>query len=96
MDGIRGPISPIDLYARLGTAAAPILVDVRHATADPAKDRLIVSAFHRRPQEVGQWSNLAPGRPVVVYCAHGHEVSQGVAAALAHNCPPARKEARRG
>jgi len=45
---------------------------------------------------VGQWSNLAPGRPVVVYCAHGHEVSQGVAAALAHNCPPARKEPRRG
>ncbi len=82
MDGIRGPISSVDLYARLGTAAAPILVDVRRAAPDPAKDRLIVSAFHRPPQEVGRWSNLAPGRPVVVYCAHGHEVSQGVAAAL--------------
>jgi len=69
VDGTPGSISPLDLYARLGTAAAPILVDVRRATPHPAEDRLIVSAVHRPPQEVEQWSNLARGRSVVARCS---------------------------
>ncbi len=81
MDGSASSIFPNDLHARLGTASAPIVVDVRRAVPGPS-DRLIVSAFHRPPDEVKRWSNLTLGRPVVVYCRQGHDVSQGVAAAL--------------
>src|SRR5436309_4702787 len=81
MDGSAPSISPNDLHARLGTGSAPIVLDVRRVPLSRS-DRLIVSAFHRAPDEVARWSNLALGRPVVVYCRQGHEVSQGVAATL--------------
>src|SRR6266849_610132 len=81
MDGPLPSISPTDLHARIGTASAPIVVDVRRTVPSPS-DRLIVSAFHQPPNEVARWSHLALGRPVVVYCRQGHDVSQGVAAAL--------------
>jgi rhodanese-related sulfurtransferase len=76
-------ISPADLYARLGTAAAPTIVDVRRAADFATAGELIVSAFHRDPEAVEQWRNDLPGgRQVVVHCVHGRQVSQGVAAAL--------------
>jgi rhodanese-related sulfurtransferase len=83
MDGSKHSISPHELYARLGTAAAPIVVDVRHPTAFANADRLIVGAGYHAPDQVERWrSSLPPGRPVVVYCEHGHDISQGVLAAL--------------
>src|SRR5690606_16830576 len=37
----------------------------------------------RAPEDIERWGReLPPGRPVVVYCVHGHEVSQDAAAAL--------------
>src|ERR1700682_5076656 len=81
MDGPTPSISSTDLQARLGTASAPMVIDVRRDVPGPS-DRLIVSAFHRAPDEVARGSNLALGRPVVVYCREGHEVGKGVAAAL--------------
>lgn len=83
MDGTPTPISPNELYARLGTAAAPLLLDVRRSDAFSADDKLIIGAFHRPPEEVDRWrKDLLAHRPVVAYCAHGHEVSQGAAASL--------------
>jgi rhodanese-related sulfurtransferase len=77
------PVSHGDLHARLGTAAAPLLLDVRKPEAFNADDRLIIGASHRAPSDVARWQDALPaGRPVVAYCVHGHEVSQGVAAAL--------------
>src|SRR5262245_4274123 len=84
MDGAL-PASPHDLYARLGTAAAPVLIDVRRLETFGADDRLIIGAFHYPPEDIERWQNELPlAGPVVVYCMHGHEVSQSVAAALAH------------
>src|SRR5947199_9579547 len=80
MDGPLPSISPTDLYARLGTASAPILVDVRPAIPTGG-DRLIVAAFYRPPKDVKRWSELVLGRQVVMYCRQGHDMSQGVAAA---------------
>src|SRR5829696_135221 len=81
MDGIL--ISPENLYARLGTATAPVLIDVRRGDAFGGDDQIIIGGFHRPPQEVEGWlKELPPGRPVVAYCVRGHEVSQGVATAL--------------
>jgi rhodanese-related sulfurtransferase len=84
MDG-TAPLSvpPNELCARLGTARTPLLVDVRHHDAFDSDERLIVGAFHRAPEEVEHWRRQLPaGRPIVVYCAHSREVSQGVAAVL--------------
>jgi rhodanese-related sulfurtransferase len=76
-------ISAQELYARLGTALAPTLIDVRRDDVFAADNTLIVSAFHRSPDRVSQWAkNLRPSPPVVAYCIHGHEVSQSVASAL--------------
>ena len=84
MDGQRPPsISPHDLYARLGTAASPIVIDVRRAADFAAADSLITSAFHRDPEEVEQWRHDLPrGRAIVAYCVRGHQASQAVTAAL--------------
>jgi rhodanese-related sulfurtransferase len=79
MDGHPLPVSPSELYSRLGTACAPVLVDVRRAVDLASSDRLIVGAFHRPAEDVQRWPrNLPAGRPVVVYCVHGQNLSQSV------------------
>jgi rhodanese-related sulfurtransferase len=76
-------ISCPELYARLGTASAPVLLDVRRGDAFGQDDRLIAGAIYRAPEDIEGWSGGMPaGRPVVVYCVRGHEVSQAVAASL--------------
>ena len=76
-------VTAADLYARLGTASAPTVIDVRRAADLVDAGELVVSACHRPPDEVDEWRQALPGtRQVVVYCVHGHHVSRGVAAAL--------------
>ncbi|MDB5603213.1 MAG: hypothetical protein JWP25_113 [Bradyrhizobium sp.] len=83
MDRSNHSISPHDLYARLGSEATPIIVDVRHDAAFADAGSLVAPAFHRSPDQPENWSKALPsGRTVVTYCAHGDELSQGVAAAL--------------
>ena len=83
MDGSPAPISLTDPHARLCTALAPELVDVRRDDSFSADDRMIIHAFHHSPDDVERWrTGLPPGRPVAVYCADGRDVSQGVATAL--------------
>jgi hypothetical protein len=43
-------VSSQELYARLGTAAAPVLVDVRRIEAFGADDAVIIGAMHRPPE----------------------------------------------
>ena len=82
MDG-ENSISPQTLYDVIGTAAAPIVLDVCRNAAFDANEHMLVSARRRDPDEVGRWSHDLPqGRPIVVYCVHGHEVGQQTAAAL--------------
>jgi rhodanese-related sulfurtransferase len=84
MDGTQNSISPRELYQQLGTARAPIVIDVRKPADYAASDRCIVSAVHRAPEDVARWGKELPaGRPVVVHCVRGHQVSQGAAATLA-------------
>src|SRR5258708_33929245 len=83
MDQRKHSISPKILYARLGTDAAPIIVDVRRGTDFAGADTLVADAFHCSPDNVEEWRTELPGgRQVVTYCIHGQAVSQGVAAAL--------------
>jgi rhodanese-related sulfurtransferase len=83
MDGI--PISPENLYARLGTARAPLVIDVRRQGEFDANGTLIIGAVRRSPAEAERWlKNLAPGRGVVTYCSTGRDGSQEIATTLRH------------
>ena len=63
--------------------SAPLLLDVRRDQAFSEDGGLIIGALRRSPGDVERWArDLIAGRPVVAYCVHGHEVSQGVAASL--------------
>ena len=73
-------ISPVDLYACLGTADAPALFDISPTAAYEAADRIIIGAIRCLPEDIATWSReLTGGRPIVVYCADGHQVSRGAA-----------------
>lgn len=83
MDGQALSITPTELYRHLGTANAPLLIDVRRARAFDADEQRIIGASRRLPDEVASWgAKLPKSRQVVAYCVYGHEVSQGVAGAL--------------
>jgi rhodanese-related sulfurtransferase len=84
MDGPKPPsISPSDLYGAIGTAAAPVVIDVRRNPSFATDDGMIVGAIRRNPDGIQIWrQGLPTGRPVVVYCVHGHEVSQEAASGL--------------
>lgn len=59
------------------------LLDVRRAQARAADGTDIAAGRWLDPACWLDWKDAVPkGRPVVVYCAHGHEISQGLTAAL--------------
>ena len=83
MDVKPVPVSPSDLYGRLGSASAPVLIDVRRRDSYIADDKMIIGAYHRAPADVEHWREELPaGRAVVAFCDHGGNSSQSVARAL--------------
>jgi rhodanese-related sulfurtransferase len=77
-------ISAVQLSADIKGPTPPIVIDVRRRPAFSASREMICGALRRDPEEVGAWSRSLPSASsVVVYCVHGHEVSQKAAAALA-------------
>jgi len=83
MESTPTPIAAAQLSAHFGTANAPLIIDVRR-TAQYEEDRVqVAGALRRVPEEVTQWLTALPvGRPIVVYCVHGRQVSQSVATQL--------------
>ena len=79
----RFSVSAIDLYRHLGTAAAPVVIDIRRGPAFADDEWMIPGAVRRAPEEIERWGReIGFGSPVIVYCAHGLEVSQSAAANL--------------
>jgi rhodanese-related sulfurtransferase len=70
---------PITLAALLRIPEPPVLVDVRKSPARAASGRTIPNSLRGEPGRVDEWAAVLEGRTVVVFCVHGHEVSQGVA-----------------
>ncbi len=59
------------------------LLDVRRAKVRAADSAEIVGSEWRSPDGLFSWKDeIVRDRPVVVVCAHGHELSQGTAATL--------------
>jgi rhodanese-related sulfurtransferase len=75
-------ISPALLYSLIGSSRSPLVLDVRRAPAFEADPQVIAGALRPDPDAVAFANRHAAGRPVVAYCVHGHEVSQGAARAL--------------
>lgn len=79
------PTSPAPAATPDQTAGA-YLIDVRRAPAYAQSDTALAGAEWRDPAQVDAWAaevaQASQGRPAIVYCVHGHEVSQGVARAL--------------
>jgi rhodanese-related sulfurtransferase len=71
-------ITPAALQQALRSSNPPLVVDVRKRPAFLAALDMIRGALRRDPEKPG----ALPGANVVVYCVHGHEVSQGAAKAL--------------
>ena len=91
MDEGRFSVSTQDLYRGLGTAAAPLLIDVRRGPAFEADEWMIPGAVRRPPEEVARWGReIVSGSPVTVFCALGEEAGRNAAATLCEFGMPAR------
>ena len=76
-------ITPAALRQALASDPPPLVIDVRRNERFFESQSLISGALRRDPDRVADWSKTLPGAAqVVVYCVHGHELSQGVAKAL--------------
>jgi rhodanese-related sulfurtransferase len=70
------------LNSLIGSARAPLIVDVRRAPAFDANRVLIPGAVRPEGDLPGYVAPIAAGRQIVAYCVAGHEVSQRAAATL--------------
>ncbi|MCR9124302.1 MAG: rhodanese-like domain-containing protein [Phyllobacteriaceae bacterium] len=68
-------ISPDDLRA-LGSAVA--IIDVRKPAARAASGLAIPGSRFHHPFDAMNWADAEKRHQLVIYCVHGHEVSQAV------------------
>lgn len=87
MGDSQNSITSEQLTPLIGTTNGPVIVDVRRRPAFNDSTRIIEGATWRDPEQMDAWAgDVLGGRAadaeIVVYCVHGHEVSQGAASAL--------------
>ena len=76
-------ITPAALRQSLQSDQPPLVIDVRKNERFREAPDLVRGALRRDPLRVADWAKTLPAAAeVVVYCVHGHDVSQGVAQAL--------------
>jgi len=77
-------LTPAALQQALRSSQPPLVIDVRKSPAFLGATDMIRGALRRDPAAIDSWRGTLPAAPggVVVYCVHGHEVSQNAAKAL--------------
>jgi rhodanese-related sulfurtransferase len=76
-------VSSSQLASRIGRADCPLILDVRKAEAFDASSRLLPAALRVEPDRVNAIATMLPHKDsCIVYCVHGHEVSQGAVKSL--------------
>lgn len=77
-------ISVATLSSYLTESDQPVIIDVRREGARKASGVTIAKSSRRDPALWLDWKDevAAMSGPVVFFCVHGHEVSQGLTAAL--------------
>lgn len=84
-------LTPRHLLALRAETPAPLIIDVRREAVFQSAPDLIAGAVRRDPAMVADWAAALPAaRHIVVYCVHGHEVSQNTARALREHGLPAQ------
>jgi rhodanese-related sulfurtransferase len=90
MSNSLNKISADDLAVLVGTPLCPPIVDVRREAVFKQDNSLIASAIWREHIRARDWARDYASAPPVVYCAHGHNVSELAAALLRQEGVPAR------
>jgi rhodanese-related sulfurtransferase len=76
-------ITVSSLRALTGSAASPLVIDVRRVPAFEADTGMLAGATWRDPFAADTWMKFLPRhRDIVVYCVHGHEISKNTCALL--------------
>ena len=75
-------ISTAELQKSLRSSAPPLVIDVRRNARFRESPYFLRGALRRDPDRLQDWQQSLPEGPKVVYCVHGHEVSQNAAKAL--------------
>ncbi len=77
------PITVSELTTLLAGGSPPTVLDVRREQAFEEDPRMLPGAVRVSPEDVVSWADQRGSSvEVVVYCVHGHQVSQGAARAL--------------
>ena len=80
---MNASITAAELKSSLTRAEPPLLIDVRREPAFRSATDMAAGALRRDPAAVAAWAKTLPrAGSIVVYCVHGHEVSQNAAKAL--------------
>lgn len=75
--------APALLATQLAVQGAPLVIDVRKHEAFTASGYTLPGALRRDPLQVDTWVDTLPAAgTMLVYCVHGHEVSQDTLRAL--------------
>ncbi len=83
MDNSIPFISVAELRSMFATVNAPLIFDVRRDKAYGESDSVLAGARRLRPEDIeSQLQQIPKNRSVIVYCVHGHEVSQTAASVL--------------
>jgi rhodanese-related sulfurtransferase len=77
-------ITPAQLSRLIGTADAPLVIDVRAEEDQSANPSALPTSIRREHCAAATWAKAYAGRSVAVVCTHGANLSQGVAAWLRH------------
>jgi len=84
-------VTASNLQDMLSGGQPPIVIDVRRQPAFTSSTVMLQGALRRDPERVREWAKSLPrASSAVVYCVHGHEVSQNTAAALSEQGVAAR------
>jgi len=76
-------VSTAELRQSVQSDQPPLVIDVRKTPAFRAAGDMLSGALRRAPEDVPRWApSLPQASAVVVYCVHGHEVSQAACVAL--------------
>jgi rhodanese-related sulfurtransferase len=76
-------ITSQNLLPLVGTDRCPLIIDARRAEAFAASPIRIAGSLWRHHMKTDEWlPQLPTGRELVVYCSHGHNVSEIAAARL--------------
>jgi len=80
---IKNTIQPKALHHLLISDSPPILIDVRRKEIFQQSDDIIINAYWQDHQQVNAWAAQLPlDRDIIIYCAHGQQISLATSAIL--------------